>query len=74
MTTKLIQRIWTEVKIPHAMKQAYIILLPKTSPPSLNPAAHRPISLLKMWYKVLDTIIKNRLQKDYDNLEILSYE
>ena len=74
MTTKLIQRIWTEGKVPYAMKQADIILLPKTSPPSLNPADHRPISLLNMWYKVLDTIIKNRLQKDYYNLEILSDE
>ena len=66
MTVTLIQRVREEGKVPKAMKEANIILLPKTTPPSHDPADHRPISLLNMWYKVLDTIIKNRLQKDYD--------
>lgn len=56
------------------MKQANIILLPKTTPASLNPADHRPISLLNMWYKVMDKIIKNRLQEDFKEHDILSDE
>ena len=61
MTVKLIQRIWQEGRVPAAMKLANVILVPKTIPPSHNPAEHRPISLLNMWYKVLDNIIKDRL-------------
>ena len=65
MTVNLIQRIWNERKVPPAMKAADAVLIPKTKPPSLNPAEHRPISLLNMWYKVLDNIVKERLQQDY---------
>lgn len=74
MTVKLIQRIWQEGRVPAAMKQANIILLPKTTPPSMNPAEHRPISLLNMWYKVLDNIIKSRLQEDFKAHDVLSEE
>ena len=74
MTEILMQRIWTECKVPHAMKVADVILLPKTSPPSIDPAEHRPISLLNMWYKVLDLIIKDRLQKDFEKHQVLSDE
>ena len=56
------------------MKLADVILLPKTNPPSLDPAEHRPISLLNMWYKVLDLIIKDRLQKDFEKHQVLSDE
>ena len=74
MTVHLIQKIWQERKVPAAMKHADVILLPKTNPPSYNPSDHRPISLLNMWYKVLDTIIKDRLDKDFERHEILSDE
>ena len=74
MTVNLIQRVWQERTVPKAMKHADIILLPKTKPPSHDPAQHRPISLLNMWYKVLDSIIKDRLELDYKECNILSEE
>ena len=74
MTVNLIQRIWRERKVPLAMKAADVVLIPKTKPPSLNPAEHRPISLLNMWYKVLDNIVKDRLQRDYYIHNVLSEE
>ena len=74
MTVQLIQRVWEERKVPLAMKQADVILLPKTTPPSQNPSDYRPISLLTMWYKVLDTIIKDRIMGDYAKHNVLSPE
>ena len=56
------------------MKEADVILLPKTSPPSMNPADYRPISLLNMWYKVMDNILRERLQVDYEENKVLSTE
>lgn len=56
------------------MKEADVILLPKTSPPSMDPAEHRPISLLNMWYKVMDNILRERLKTDYETNNVLSAE
>ena len=56
------------------MKHANIILIPKTNPPTNNPAEQRPISLINIWYKVLDRIVKNRLEKDIKNNDIISDE
>ena len=46
------------------MKAANVILLPKTKPPFMDPSEHRPISLLNMWYKIMDHIILTRLRED----------
>ena len=46
------------------MKHANIVLIPKTQPPSNRPDEQRPISLLDMWYKVLDRIVKDRIEED----------
>ena len=74
MTVNLIQKIWTTGHVPSPMKHANVILIPKTSPPSTDPAEQRPISLLNMWYKVLDTIVKDRILEDMENHNILSDE
>ena len=74
MTITLIQRVWSEGIVPQAMKHANIILIPKTTPPTCNPDEQRPISLLNMWYKILDRIVKNRIEHDIKRLNIISDE
>ena len=56
------------------MKHANVILIPKTSPPTADPEQQRPISLLNMWYKVLDKIIKDRIQDDIEAKDMISDE
>ena len=56
------------------MKHANIVLIPKTQPPSIRPDEQRPISLLNMWYKVLDRIVKDRIEKDIEQFNIISDE
>ena len=56
------------------MKHANIILIPKTTPPTSNPDEQRPISLLNMWYKILDRIVKNRIENDIKRFNIISDE
>ena len=47
---------------------------PKTNPPTTLPEDQRPISLLNIWYKVLDRIVKDRIEKDIAAANILSDE
>ena len=70
----VLERVWSEGYVPQAMKHANVVLIPKTSPPNNNPEDQRPISLLNMWYKVLDRIVKDRIEKDIDTANILSDE
>ena len=74
MTIVLIRRIWSEGQIPQAMKHANVVLIPKTSPPTNLPDEQRPISLLNMWYKVLDRIVKDRIEKDIAATNTISEE
>ena len=73
-TTTLIKRVWSEGTVPQAMKHANIILIPKTTPPTSNADDQRPISLLNMWYKILDRIVKNRIEKDINQYNMISDE
>jgi hypothetical protein len=74
MTTALIQKMWAEGTVPQELKRAHILLLPKTVPPSKDPDKQRPISLLNLWYKLLDKIIKKRLENDIRERAIISDE
>ena len=74
ITTTLLQKIWLNWTVPQKLKQAHILLIPKTSPPSKQPELQRPITLLNLWYKILDKIIKNRIQQDIDTLDLIADE
>ena len=74
MTIVLIRRVWSEGHVPQVMKHANIVLIPKTNLPTTLPEDQRPISLLNMWYKVLDRIVKDRIEKDIAAANTLSDE
>ena len=60
---RLIKGIWTEEKVPIDWKTNIIVPIYKNKGDKLQCANHIGISLLCTGYKILTTVIKNRLKK-----------
>ena len=76
LTNKLLQlynKCLDEEVIPAVWKSAVIINIHKPKKRADDPASYRPISLLEVLGKILERILKNRLDAMVDELNILPY-
>lgn len=69
----LFNRCFEREIIPDPWKKAIIINIPKPKKRADDPASYRPISLLEVLGKILERIIKNRLDDYLERNNILPY-
>lgn len=58
--------------VPARMSEGNIALLPKTGTYSSDPKDYRPISLLNLFYKLFDKLIKMRLVSELSRCNVMS--
>ena len=68
---KLINKSWTEGKLPDQWKLGTIIPLPKPNKPVHEPGSYRPISLTSAVCKIMEAMIANRLTSHIKNNNLL---
>ena len=69
---KLINKSWTEGKLPDQWKLGTIIPLLKPNKPVHEPGSYRPISLTSAVCKIMETMIANRLTSHIENNNLLA--
>ena len=74
MTHDLICSIFREKRVPQAMNNALIFLIPKDRKVLKDPKAHRPISLMNVWLKLIDKHVQQLLRTEYEDKQIISPE
>ncbi|KAJ9445012.1 L1Tco protein [Diplonema papillatum] len=58
---KVINASWDNATIPKPWKEAHAIPLPKPGKDKSEPAGYRPISLTSVAAKIMETVIRERL-------------
>ena len=58
---QLLNRSWREGQVPTAWKRATIVPLPKPDKPTSDPASYRPVALLNVTAKLLESMVATRL-------------
>jgi hypothetical protein len=61
-------------QMPLFMTKGTTYLLPKTSPPSDDPSKYRPITSLPTLYKLLTSVITNKIYEHLDRNDVLTQE
>lgn len=60
---ELVNKIWAVQDVPAELKRILMVLLPKPGRDLQLLGSHRPIALLSVYLKIINSMIKNRLEK-----------